>query len=152
MTGSFRRGTGAPWTFVLGLAAATAMPGTSLAVCTGGACSVPGGGSLATDCLVEYDGVTLNNPPTRPRGVLCTDGDPTCDTDAVPNGVCNFKLTACVNNPDGRFPACVLSDVASVTVKNRPPTSPAYNAGLAALQTAVSQLLPTSSNVCGSTC
>jgi hypothetical protein len=98
--------------------------------------------------MVEYDGVTLNNPPTRPRGVLCTDGDPACDADATPNGACNFKITACLNNPDTRFPSCVTPNVASITVKNRPTTSPSYNPQLATLQSAIQALVPTSSNVC----
>jgi hypothetical protein len=148
MIGLSRRGTGAVWFLMTGLALAMATPGSSFAACPGGACAAPGGGSFTTDCMVEYDGVMLNNPATRPRGVICTDGDPTCDTDATPNGACNFKITACLNNPDPRFPTCVSPNVQSVTVKNRPPTSPSYNAQLAALQTAMSSLAPTSSNVC----
>lgn len=141
-------GTGALRAVAFGLAVVTGTYGTSLALCTGGACSAPGGGSLATDCLLEYDGVTLNDPATRPRGLVCTDGDPTCDADATPNGACNFKIAACLNNPDGRFPACTAPSVASVTVKNRPPSSPSYNADLAALQSSIQALLPTSSNAC----
>jgi hypothetical protein len=124
------------------------VPGLGWAACPGGACSVPGGGSLKTDCIVEYDGVTLNEPPHKPRNVLCTDGDPACDLDATPNGVCNFALTACLNNPDPRFPACTGTDVASVEVRNRPPTSNSHNPQLAALQAAMQALVPTSSNVC----
>jgi hypothetical protein len=133
---------------MLGMAGVLATCGNGLALCSGGACSAPGGGSLTTDCMVEYDGVTLNNPTTRPRGVLCTDGDPACDADATPNGACNFKITACLNNPDPRFPSCVTPNVASITVKNRPPTSASYNPQLAALQSAIQALVPTAANVC----
>jgi hypothetical protein len=143
-----RRGTGALWILMLASALGAMAPATGFALCPGGACSAPGGGSLTTDCMVEFDGVMLNNPPTRPRGVICTDGDPACDLDAAPNGVCNFKLTACLNNPDPRFPGCVAPNVQSITIKNRPPTSASYNAQLAAMQSAVQALVPTSSNVC----
>jgi len=119
-TVSRRRAARALGILTLGLGLGLASTHMAFAACPGGACSAPGAGSLATDCMVEYDGVTLNNPPTRPRGVLCTDGDPTCDLDASPNGVCNFSVTACLNNPDPRFPACTGLDVQSVTVKNRP--------------------------------
>ena len=147
-TVSHERTMGALRVFMLGLAFGSLTPTASYAVCPGGACAAPGGGSLVTDCMVEYDGVTLNDPPTRPRGVLCTDGDPTCDADATPNGACNFKITACLNNPDTRFPACTAPDVSSITVQNRPPTSPAYNAQLSALQSALQGLVPSSTNVC----
>jgi hypothetical protein len=147
-TVSPRRATRALRILSLGLGLALLGPAASFGACPGGACSVPGGGSLVTDCMVEFDGVTLNNPVNRPRGVLCTDGDPACDLDATPNGVCNFALTACLNNPDPRFPACTGTDVASVIVKNRPPTSKSHNPQLATLQTAMQALVPTAGNVC----
>jgi hypothetical protein len=134
--------------FTLGLALVVTLPHPGFGACSGGACSVPGGGSLATDCIVELDGVMLNNPPTRPRGVVCTDGDLSCDTDATPNGACNFKINACLNNPDPRFPSCVTPSVATIEVKNRPPTSVSYNPQLASLQSAMQALVPTSANVC----
>jgi hypothetical protein len=133
---------------VIALAVAMLAPSGGWSACTGGACSAPGGGSLGTDCLVEYDGVTLNNPASRPRGVVCTDGDPTCDADGTANGSCRFDVTACVNNPDPRFPACTAPNVSTFTVKNRPATSPSYNPQLAAVQSAVQALIPTGSNVC----
>ena len=147
-TVSPRRGLRAMWTLGLVVALGALTPGLSFGACAGGACSIPGGGSLATDCIVELDGVMANSPPTRPRGVVCTDGDPTCDGDAVANGACNFKLTGCLNNPDPRFPSCTGTNVSSITVKNRPPTSKTYNPQLAALQSALQALVPTSSNVC----
>src|SRR5262249_40487532 len=122
---------------------------TSWGACAGGACSVPGAGPLTTDCITEIDGVTLNDPPTKPRNVKCVDGDPTCDADAVPNGECPFDLTVCLNNPAPRFPACTPSDVASYVVKNHALSSPKYDPQLAAIESAVAGLgLPNASNVC----
>jgi len=133
------------------LGALTLMMAASQAwgACAGGACSAPGAGPLQTDCVVEYDGVTLNNPATRPRNVVCTDGDPACDADATPNGTCRFDLTICLNNPDPRFPACVPSDVASFVVRNRAPSSPKFDTRLAAIEASVNTLgLPNAGNVC----
>ena len=143
-----RRGIRAMRILTLAMGLAVVAPALSLAACPGGACSVPGGGSLATDCMVELDGVMLNSPTTRPRGVLCTDGDPSCDADATANGACNFKLTACLNNPDPRFPLCTGTNVATIEVKNRPVTSPSHNPQLAVLQGSLNALLPAATNVC----
>jgi len=64
------RGLRAMWMLGLVAALGALTPGLSYGACPGGACSIPGGGSLATDCIVEIDGVMANNPPTRPRGVV----------------------------------------------------------------------------------
>jgi hypothetical protein len=50
---------------------------------------VAGGGPAATDCCVEYGGITS-------QLATCTDGD-ACDADGKADGVCTFPLTACIN-------------------------------------------------------
>src|SRR5258706_10582241 len=101
---------------------ATWHPVSATATCPpAGDCSVPGGGSTSFDCLVEYDGVTPNDPPSLPKRVKCTDGDPTCDTDGLANGSCRFRVSACINNPDSRFPSCPpsVSPITGFTIANK---------------------------------
>ncbi|HZI43755.1 MAG TPA: carboxypeptidase regulatory-like domain-containing protein, partial [Ilumatobacter sp.] len=130
------------------LAAALSWTSQAVAVCPG-ECSVPGRGSMATECIVEFDGVTLNYPPGNEKRVQCTDGDVACDADGAANGICEFNLRVCLNNTDPRYPACTPSDVASFVLKNKPTTSPKFDPQLAALQAAVDAIgLPTSASVC----
>jgi hypothetical protein len=118
------------------------------AVCPG-ECSFPGKGSTATECMVEYDGVTVNYPVGKEKQLRCTDGDLACDLDGVANGLCRFQLRACLNNTDSRFPDCTPTDVATFTLKNKPITSIKYDTQIAALQAAVDALgLPTAASVC----
>jgi hypothetical protein len=55
----------------------------------------PGGGPVATDCLVDLEAVGLNLGNTA-KGVACHDGDPTCDRDRLVNGSCEFWVRACL--------------------------------------------------------
>src|SRR3954470_901741 len=55
---------------------------------------VGGGGNDATGCPAIFDGA-VNDPPTNPRNIRCTDGDSACDADGVVNGVCEFPLAVC---------------------------------------------------------
>ena len=114
-----------------------------------GACSVPGGGPAATDCFVEYDGITLNKPARRPRLLRCRDGDPACDVDGVANGTCRVLVRACVNNADTRLARCTPSDVTSFRVRNGRPGTRAFDPELAALEAAVGSLgLPATAAAC----
>jgi hypothetical protein len=92
---------------------------------------IPGGGSKATDCIVEFDVVApgsslaSNGFPNATR--TCTDGDPACDLDGAVNGSCTFAVSACVNVTDPRLTdrtgtvMCTASDVASVSINNPKP-------------------------------
>ena len=55
---------------------------------------VLGGGQPSTDCRVAFGGV---EPTHDASGVVCVDGDPTCDRDGTPDGVCRFDVGLCVN-------------------------------------------------------
>lgn len=101
-------------------------------------CPVKGGGSAATDCLVEFGGVTPSS--SNSRVVRCNDGDPTCDKDPEP-GVCGFDIFACVNNADPDLPQCSVSGLDSVRVRG------AGDEGRD-LADAIDAMLPTSSNSC----
>ncbi|MCW5892534.1 MAG: matrixin family metalloprotease [bacterium] len=69
---------------------------------------VPAGGKAFVRCLVEWRPAA---PTTLRRGlpagrVVCRDGDPACDADALP-GQCTLVAQPCINNVDPRFPDCV---------------------------------------------
>ena len=81
---------------------------------------IAGGGSKATDCLVEFVSagpVTLNRTRTAVLGVLtCRDGDPACDLDGAADGRCTFGLAVCVGNHDPRLSGCEAGDVEAMEV------------------------------------
>ena len=56
-----------------------------------------GGGSSKKDCLLVFD-AAVNVPTARPKRIRCTDGDPSCDADALVNGVCVFPVAVCANS------------------------------------------------------
>ena len=64
------------------------------------AATVGGGGSKKADCMVtlEVPGANHPAPPKTPRGVKCYDGDPSCDSDGLRDGRCEFELSLCVNS------------------------------------------------------
>jgi len=74
---------------------------------------IGGGGSPRTDCLLALD-APVNDPPTKPKNIVCTDGDPSCDADGVVNGVCEFDISACANST--YTPECTLNGVQSITI------------------------------------
>ncbi|MCK6557006.1 hypothetical protein L6Q96_20885 [Candidatus Binatia bacterium] len=78
-----------------------------------GAVVVGGGGSLATDCLAVFD-APANYPADGPKQVRCVDGDPTCDSDNLVDGVCTVAVVVCVNST--AVGGCTLAGVDSVTV------------------------------------
>ena len=96
---------------------------------------IPGGGSKALDCAVEWS-LALGAPALDRDGLpskhqTCGDGDPACDFDATP-GNCRFHLWACLGGADSRL-SCIASAVASVDIR-RPATGAAHDAVLGALQ------------------
>ena len=93
------------------LAAATATSAQQLITVT-----VGGGGSSKTDCLLALR-ASANDPPTKPKKVTCTDGDPTCDNDGTVNGVCEFVVGACANSTFDPT-HCTLAGVESVAVEH----------------------------------
>ena len=101
---------------------------------------IPGGGSPASDCGLEWSiemgtaGVDRKGVPTAKQ--LCVDGDPTCDFDPTP-GSCRFHLWACLGGADSRL-ACAAGPVSRVDVLRPTPLErvqnvAARNALLAAL-------------------
>jgi hypothetical protein len=54
--------------------------------------AVLGGGLVDTDCTVGFEGLS---PTDGASGVVCTDGDPSCDADGVVDGTCRFDLRVC---------------------------------------------------------
>jgi cysteine-rich repeat protein len=67
---------------------------------------IPGGGSVANDCLIEWQ---VDNPTNTPlldkRGAIsrqqrCLDDDPACDFDGGIPGSCTFHVRVCANNTD----------------------------------------------------
>jgi hypothetical protein len=84
------------------------------------ACAIPasaitvgGGGAPRVDCLAVFE-VAANTPVARPKGIRCTDGDPTCDADGVVNGVCEFPIAVCANSDFS--PMCTLQGVQTITI------------------------------------
>jgi hypothetical protein len=53
---------------------------------------VLGGGDATKDCRLAFDGADAT---TGASGVVCVDGDPSCDGDGVANGVCQFDVRIC---------------------------------------------------------
>ena len=79
--------------------------------------TTPGGGNdAATDCFIEFDGVSTNP-------VVCTDGDSTCDSDGTADGKCTFHIRLCPNQTDlaGCTPAPPLKSVKVKPKKTGPP-------------------------------
>ena len=115
-----------------------------------GDCPVPGRGSKRTDCISEFTGLVENFPvaPKTPRKLVCVDGDPSCDNDATVDGTCRFRVGACFNNDDPRFPDCSTGTVTAFEVRNRPPGHKRHEPGLAAMQEGVDSLLPISEAIC----
>ena len=64
-----------------------------------------GGGSPLTDCYALFElaaDVPLSGSSLST--VTCTDGDPSCDADGIPDGVCQFSMRVCAHVPG--FPGC----------------------------------------------
>jgi hypothetical protein len=103
---------------------------------------IGGGGSSRTDCLLALD-APVNDPPTKPKKVRCTDGDPNCDADGVVNGECVFQVGVCANSTFD--PAhCTLSGVLSIAVDHALDNGdPKFDTDFQALQNRIGSELET---------
>jgi len=57
---------------------------------------VLGGGNPDKDCRMAFGGVRATDGES---GVVCTDGDPSCDVDSVADGSCHFTVKLCTGVP-----------------------------------------------------
>ena len=83
---------------------------------------VLGGGLASTDCRLVFRGLDATNGNS---GVVCTDGDPTCDADGVANGTCSFAVKICTGTAAS---GCDTATFTSVDVSGThipPPRVPA---------------------------
>jgi hypothetical protein len=87
-----------------------------------------GGGPAATDCFVEWGGISAAT-------TTCKDGD-ACDMDGQLDGVCTFPIQACIN-VDGSASGCQ-----AVGLSGPPKVVPRKGSG-AALASALAALDPT---------
>jgi agarase len=92
------------------------------------------GGSSRSDCLVEWSSTTpisarlgRAGPPAR---YLCVDGDPSCDTDDVPDQ-CTIEIIPCSAIVDSRLPLCPAMQPPAVEVSLRRSADPALESSLA---------------------
>jgi hypothetical protein len=90
-------------------------------------------GRAGSDCLVEWTStaptIPINRPSPRSR-FICRDGDPLCDTDAVP-GQCTIEVQPCTPGDDARV-ACAGERPASAALGRLAPDAPAVAAALQA--------------------
>jgi hypothetical protein len=93
---------------------------------------VGGGGPAATDCFVQWGGISDVK-------TTCVDGDATCDTDGKADGVCTIGLTACVNVPAA---GCTPAPLTAVVV--HPTTLPSEQS----LSAALSALIGNATETC----
>ena len=101
---------------------------------------VGGGGGTATECLTVFE-APANYRPEKPRHVLCTDGDSTCDADGVVNGVCEFPVTVCANSTFD--PRCLYFGVRDVAVDHAADNGdPKFDPDFQALQARVDAEFP----------
>lgn len=101
-----------------------------------------GGGSSKADCLLVFDG-PLNDPPTKPKKVRCTDGDPSCDADGVVNGVCTFPISVCANSTFDPL-RCTLNGVSSIAVDHALDNGePKFDVDFQALQSRINSQIET---------
>ncbi len=101
-----------------------------------------GGGSSRTDCLLVLDG-PLNDPPTRPKKIRCTDGDTSCDGDGVVNGVCTFAVAVCANSTFDPL-RCTANGVNSITVDHALDNGdPKFDVDFQALQSRIKSQIET---------
>lgn len=105
--------------------AALAAAATARAACPP-ECFSGGGGSPATDCFLQWSGLSATS-------LTCADGDPSCDLDATLNGVCTLNVSACINMPDATG-TCTASTLSA------PPR--AKGKGVTALRSALAALDP----------
>lgn len=100
---------------------------------------VGGGGSRLSDCLGVFD-APANAPATRPRNVLCVDGE-ACDEDGTVDGVCSISVAFCANST--QLPPCNLQGVAEIVVDhaNDDGIDPEFDPQLQALQARIDNVV-----------
>src|SRR5262245_11643763 len=89
-----------------------------LATAHGGRAEVQGGGLAETDCRMVFRGVMATNDGS---GVVCTDGDPTCDADGVADGTCSFAVRLCTGTPTSTCDTVPLSSASVAGLDLVPP-------------------------------
>ena len=90
---------------------------------------VLGGGFADTDCTIAFGGVDAD---AGASGVVCVDGDPTCDIDGVANGTCAFAPRLCTQvSANG----CGTRDVDAVHVSGLAFDVPRLGGGHACVET-----------------
>lgn len=92
------------------------------------ACPAPctaGGGPAAPDCFIQFSGITTT-------AIRCTDGDASCDTDGLVDGVCTIALSVCANADS--------SGCAATPLAGAPTVKPTKSTAAAALNAALSAL------------
>jgi hypothetical protein len=100
-----------------------------------GATVIGGGGSASKDCLLALD-APVNVPSAHPRHVRCTDGEPSCDGDAVVDGDCEVDVSVCANSTFD--PSCTLAGVQEITVEHALDNGdPDFDPDFQALQTRI---------------
>src|SRR5262249_7683307 len=97
-----------------------------LATAHGGRAEVQGGGLTDTDCRMVFRGVTATNERS---GVVCTDGDPTCDADGVADGTCSFGVRLCTGTSSSSCDTTPLSSANTAGLHLQPPHLPPASDG-----------------------
>jgi hypothetical protein len=128
--------------FIFAAALSLFAPLDADAVCPG-RCPIPGGGSVGTDCFVEFDGIVPNTPAARPTYLRCSDGDPACDVDATVDGVCTTMISVCFNNFDSRFPGCLPRRAFTFDLRGAVRQRPGFEEELFAILQAATDVIPT---------
>ena len=89
-----------------------------------GHAEVQGGGLANTDCRMVFRGVTATNDSS---GVVCTDGDPTCDADGVADGTCSFAVRLCTGTSTSSCDTTPLSSASVGGLDLTPPRLPTFD-------------------------
>jgi hypothetical protein len=103
--------------FALAVLLLLAMPHT-------GQAEVEGGGLANTDCRMVFRGVTATNGNS---GVVCTDGDPTCDADGIADGTCSFPVRLCTGESTASCDTTPLSSATVAGLHIEPPRLPTFD-------------------------
>jgi hypothetical protein len=89
-----------------------------------GHAEVQGGGLTSTDCRMVFRGVTTTNDSS---GVVCTDGDPTCDADGVADGACSFAVRLCTGTSSSTCDTTPLSSASVAGLDLAAPRLPTFD-------------------------